>query len=120
MRKQTDARVPYGLRHTAMPLSGIARIDRAVRTQPPEPCMQYRDRRDFIQILDSEGELKRVRVPVHPNLEMTEIRDRTLRAGGPAVLFEQPKGSDIPVAYWHPLIVNESLPSIYMTGSVAV
>ena len=59
--------------------------------------MQYKDLRDFIQKLESEGELKRVRVPVDPNLEMTEICDRTLRAGGPAILFERPSGFDIPV-----------------------
>lgn len=59
--------------------------------------MQYKDLRDFIQQLESLGELKRVSVEVDPNLEMTEICDRTLRAGGPALLFENPKGTDIPV-----------------------
>ncbi|EIC20255.1 4-hydroxy-3-polyprenylbenzoate decarboxylase [Thiorhodovibrio frisius] len=59
--------------------------------------MQYRDLRDFIEQLEARGELKRVRVPVDPYLEVTEICDRTLRAGGPALLFERPKGSDIPL-----------------------
>ncbi len=59
--------------------------------------MKYRDLRDFIQKLEAEGELKRVGVAVDPRLEMTEICDRTLRRGGPALLFENPKGSKIPV-----------------------
>lgn len=59
--------------------------------------MKYRDLRDFIDQLEQLGELKRIRVPVDPYLEMTEISDRTLRAGGPALLFENPKGSQIPV-----------------------
>ena len=59
--------------------------------------MKYQDLRDFITQLEARGELKRVSRPVDPRLEMTEICDRLLRAGGPAVLFENPVGSDIPV-----------------------
>ncbi|AOE50990.1 4-hydroxy-3-polyprenylbenzoate decarboxylase [Kangiella sediminilitoris] len=59
--------------------------------------MQYKDLRDFIEKLESMGELKRVSMEVDPNLEMTEICDRTLRAGGPAILFENVKGHSIPV-----------------------
>lgn len=59
--------------------------------------MKYKDLRDFIKLLEKKGELKRIKHPVDPNLEMTEICDRTLRAGGPALLFENPVGSDIPV-----------------------
>jgi 4-hydroxy-3-polyprenylbenzoate decarboxylase len=59
--------------------------------------MQYQDLRDFIKLLESSGQLIRIRHPVDPHLEMTEICDRTLRAGGPALLFENPVGSDIPV-----------------------
>jgi len=59
--------------------------------------MRYRDLRDFIDQLERTGQLKRVRQPVDPRLEMTEVCDRTLRAGGPALLFEQPAGFDIPV-----------------------
>jgi len=59
--------------------------------------MQYKDLRDFIEKLESMGELKRVSMEVDPNLEMTEICDRTLRAGGPAVLFENVKGHSVPV-----------------------
>ena len=59
--------------------------------------MKYKDLRDFIHKLEAKGELVRVTHEVDPNLEMTEICDRTLRASGPAILFENPKGFDIPV-----------------------
>ncbi len=59
--------------------------------------MKYRDLRDFISQLEAIGELKRIRVEVDPCLEVTEICDRTLRNSGPAILFEKPKGSDIPL-----------------------
>lgn len=59
--------------------------------------MKYKDLRDFIQQLEARGELVRVKAEVDPVLEMTEISDRTLRAGGPALLFENPKGFDVPV-----------------------
>ena len=59
--------------------------------------MEYRDLRDFIDGLERAGDLIRVRQPVDPNLEMTEICDRTLRRGGPALLFERPTGYDMPV-----------------------
>jgi len=59
--------------------------------------MAFKDLREFIALLEAEGELKRISVPVDPNLEITEICDRTLRAGGPALLFENPVGSSIPL-----------------------
>ena len=59
--------------------------------------MIYHDLRDFIVQLEKMGELKRIAVEVDPKLEMTEIADRVLRAGGPALLFENPKGHAIPV-----------------------
>ncbi len=59
--------------------------------------MQYRDLRDFLRQLEQRGQLLRVRHPVDPYLEVTEICDRTLRAGGPALLFENPKGSAVPL-----------------------
>ena len=59
--------------------------------------MKYRDLREFIALLEARGELKRVSAPVDPCLEMTEICDRTLRAGGPALLFENPTGHTVPV-----------------------
>ena len=59
--------------------------------------MKYSDLRDFISQLQRLGELKRVSLPISPHLEMTEVCDRTLRAGGPALLFEKPSGHSIPV-----------------------
>ena len=59
--------------------------------------MKYNDLRDFIAQLEAQGELKRITAEVDPYLEMTEISDRVLRAGGPALLFENPKGYETPV-----------------------
>ena len=59
--------------------------------------MKYRDLRDFVSQLEARGLAKRVTVPVSPKLEMTEICDRVLRAGGPAILFERPSGFEVPV-----------------------
>jgi 4-hydroxy-3-polyprenylbenzoate decarboxylase len=59
--------------------------------------MKYADLRDFLQQLERLGELRRVKAEVSPRLEMTEVCDRTLRAGGPALLFERPAGYTIPV-----------------------
>lgn len=59
--------------------------------------MSFKDLRDFIQLLEREGELKRIQTEVDPYLEVTEISDRTLRSNGPALLFENPKGSSIPL-----------------------
>ncbi len=59
--------------------------------------MKYNDLRDFIKQLEKQGELKRITLPVDPYLEMTEICNRTLKQGGPALLFENPTGYNIPV-----------------------
>ena len=59
--------------------------------------MSFKDLRDFVDHLESIGQLKRISHPVDPDYEMTEISDRTLRAGGPALLFENPLGYDMPV-----------------------
>lgn len=59
--------------------------------------MKYTDFRDFLNKLEQQGELKRISYPVDPYLEMTEIADRVLRAEGPALLFENPIGYDMPV-----------------------
>ncbi|XXK45064.1 4-hydroxy-3-polyprenylbenzoate decarboxylase [Porticoccaceae bacterium nBUS_17] len=59
--------------------------------------MKSSDLRDFIALLEQRGELVRIKQEVDPYLEMTEISDRTLRAKGPALLFENPKGHDVPV-----------------------
>ena len=59
--------------------------------------MSFKDLREFIDLLEQAGELKRIKAEVDPFLEITEISDRTLRAGGPALLFENPKGSSVPL-----------------------
>jgi 4-hydroxy-3-polyprenylbenzoate decarboxylase len=63
--------------------------------------MAFRDLREWIELLEREGELRRVGAEVDPHLEVTEIVDRTVKAGGPALLFERPKGST------HPLLINQ-------------
>ena len=67
--------------------------------------MAYRDLRDFLKKLEKEGELQRISVEVDPVLEITEISDRAVKAGGPALLFERPRGSQIPA------VTNWSAPS---------
>jgi len=59
--------------------------------------MSFKDLREFISLLEQEGELKRITAEIDPNLEITEIADRCLRNGGPALLFENPKGSSVPL-----------------------
>jgi 4-hydroxy-3-polyprenylbenzoate decarboxylase len=59
--------------------------------------MAYRDLRDFIRALEQGGELKRIPFEVDPTLEITEFADRAVKCGGPALLFERPKGYAIPV-----------------------
>jgi len=59
--------------------------------------MRYRDLREFIEQLEKDGDLKRISQPIDPNLEITEIADRTLRQKGPALLFEQAGNSKIPL-----------------------
>src|SRR6266542_987662 len=58
----------------------------------------YPDLKDFLTALERAGELRRVPVPVDPTLEISEIVTRTVRAGGPALLFERPVRGDMPVA----------------------
>src|ERR1051325_2522469 len=59
--------------------------------------MAYSDLRDFVRALEERGELKRIPFEVDPNLEITEFADRSVKTGGPALLFEKPKGSTVPV-----------------------
>ena len=59
--------------------------------------MKYGDLRSFLEALEARGELKRIAEPVDPYLEITEVCDRTLRAAGPALLFEHPVNHDVPV-----------------------
>ena len=54
--------------------------------------MAYRDFQDFLSALEAQGELKRIKEPVSPTLEITEIADRVMKAEGPALLFENPVG----------------------------
>jgi 4-hydroxy-3-polyprenylbenzoate decarboxylase len=59
--------------------------------------MAYQDLREFIAALDAAGELKRIPFEVDPKLEITEFADRAVKSGGPALLFERPKGSSVPI-----------------------
>lgn len=59
--------------------------------------MKYKDLREFIHYLEQSGELKRITHPIDPNLEITEVCDRTLKSQGPALLFENPKNSKTPL-----------------------
>ena len=59
--------------------------------------MAYDDLRDFIRALEKNKELKRISIEVDPKLEITEFADRSVKSGGPALLFENPKGSKTPV-----------------------
>jgi 4-hydroxy-3-polyprenylbenzoate decarboxylase len=62
--------------------------------------MAYADFQDFLALLEREGELKRISIPIDPHLEITEVSDRVMKmpGGGPALLFEKPTGSGIPLA----------------------
>src|SRR5947209_15214235 len=59
--------------------------------------MAYRDLRDFIRALEENKQLKRISLEVDPNLEITEFADRAVKQGGPALLFEKPKGYNVSV-----------------------
>src|SRR6202051_4080568 len=59
--------------------------------------MAYQDLREFIRALEKNNELKRISIEVDPRLEITEFADRAVKQGGPALLFEDPKGFKTPV-----------------------
>jgi 4-hydroxy-3-polyprenylbenzoate decarboxylase len=59
--------------------------------------MPYQDLREFVRALEKAGELKRIPFEVDPHLEITEFADRSVKTGGPALLFEKPKGSQVPL-----------------------
>src|SRR5437773_2069363 len=59
--------------------------------------MAYRDLREFVRALEKNHGLKRISLEVDPHLEITEFADRAVKRGGPALLFEKPKGSSVPV-----------------------
>src|SRR3954465_11752991 len=85
---------PRARRSVTVPTQGLRR--RRLIAMPPA-----RDLRDWIARLEREGELVRVEAEVDPELEITEINDRTAKAGGPALLFENVKGSE------RPLLINQ-------------
>ena len=62
--------------------------------------MAYKDLQDFVSAIEARGELRRIQIEVDPILEITEIADRVMKTGGPALLFEKVKGS-----VW-PLLIN--------------
>ena len=59
--------------------------------------MRFQDLRDFVRFLEDKGELRRITAPVNHELEITEITDRVIKSGGPALLFENVTGFDTPV-----------------------
>lgn len=59
--------------------------------------MKFKDLREFIRFLEDKGELRRITAPVNHELEITEITDRVIKSGGPALLFENVTGFDTPV-----------------------
>src|SRR3954466_9157497 len=59
--------------------------------------MAYTSLEEFVAHLERLGELKRIRYPADPYLEITEITDRVVKSGGPALLFERPRGSSVPL-----------------------
>src|SRR4051795_953853 len=96
IRPQTHVLVASTIWRTAQRPPGLS-----TRTSLDSVPMPTRDLREWIALLEREGELVRIAAEVDPYLEMTEIVDRTVRAGGPALLFERPKGSR------HPLLINQ-------------
>jgi len=72
-------------------------LELAARNTKQEGEVAYRDLRDFVRTLEKKGELEKISAVVDPVLEITEISDRVVKAGGPALLFERAKGSKIPV-----------------------
>ncbi len=82
--------------HTFLRCPAVSATD-PLRTSLDSMKQKYEDLRDFVVQLESAGALKRITVLISPHLEMTEICDRTLRAGGPALLFEHPTGATMPV-----------------------
>ena len=79
--------------------------------------MAYRDFQHFLEVLESKGELKRISEPVSPYLEITEVTDRVVKAGGPALLFENPVGPPHRLGTPNPLSAVMNHKSIYSAGS---
>src|SRR5476651_1824022 len=77
--------------------------------------MAYRDFQHFLEVLSEKGELKRISEPVSPNLEITEIADRVMKAGGPALLFENVVGPPHRLTTADPNSAVMGHPSIHST-----
>ena len=75
----------------------FAAIAGAAGRHPDTGTMAFPDLKDFLPALEKAGELKRVPVPVDPDLEISEIVQRVVRAGGPALLFERPTRGEMPL-----------------------
>ena len=75
--------------------SGVAQRNLSV---PGVMAQQGRDLRGFLQLLERRGQLRRITSPVDPDLELAAIADRVLALGGPALIFENVRGSSMPVA----------------------
>src|SRR5438034_10897073 len=76
--------------------------------------MAYSGLGEFIQKIEAMGELRRIQYPADPYLEITEIADRVMKRGGPALLFENPKGSEVP------LLINAYGSERRMTAALGV
>ena len=59
--------------------------------------MSYSDLREFIELLESKNEIRHIKTSVSRDLEISEITDRTIKSGGPALLFENVEGYSAPV-----------------------
>ena len=92
-RSTPNATKPAGLLQEFNGLAFHARVSRCIG----RIGLAYRDLREFVAKLEKEGELRRISAEIDPVLEITEITDRVTRAGGPALLFERPKGSRVPL-----------------------
>lgn len=75
--------------------------------------MAYRDFRHFLDVLDSKGELKRIPEPISPYLEITEVADRVMKAGGPALLFANVQGPAHRLGTMNPMSAVMGHPSIH-------
>ena len=75
--------------------------------------MAYREFQDFLRVLEAKGELKRIKEPVSPYLEVTEIADRVMKAAGPALLFENPVGPPHRLGTPNPMSAVIAHPSIH-------
>lgn len=81
--------------------------------------MAYRDFQHFIEVLESAGELRRIREPLSPYLEITEVADRVMKAGGPALIFENVVGREMRLGTVNPMSAVMGNPSIHRPGTEA-